>query len=60
MVAFVGTFDAHLPLARTARTAAASVIRQVIGRRAEPGQRLEEEELVPQMAARATIARGGE
>ena len=60
MVASVGTFDAHLPLARTASSAAADVIRQVIDGRAGPGQRLKEEGLVQQMEAEATVGGGGE
>jgi hypothetical protein len=55
MVASVGTFDAHPPLAATA-----GVIRQVIDGRTGPAQRLKEEELVQQMEAEAAVAEGGE
>ena len=58
MVASVGIFDAHPPLARTAGSAAAEVIRQaIIDGRAEPGQRLKEEELAQQLGISRTPIR---
>jgi DNA-binding GntR family transcriptional regulator len=58
MVAAVGIFDAHPPLARTASSAAADLIRQaIVEGRVVPGQRLKEEELAQQLGISRTPIR---
>jgi len=58
MVVGVGIFEAHPPLARTASSAAADLIRQaIIDGRVVPGQRLKEEELAQQLGLSRTPIR---